>query len=154
MSSYSTYPGPRYSANPSNQPRGFASPITVGSYNPLAHAVKREAEAVHEAEADPIIGRQGLYQTVFNTAYNPALHVVPAVPADNNAKREAEAEADPIIGHQGLYQTNFSNYPIGYTTTSLRRYTAPVRSYPYWSVYSGYRNFIQPARQYFIGYYY
>merc|ERR1712223_2294496 len=67
-----------------------------------------------------------------------------------DAEPEAEAEADAFY-MKGLYNTA---YPTGYPTTSLRSYAAPVRSYPFGTVYSGYRNFIQPAGQYYGRYYY
>merc|ERR1719411_29390 len=125
MSSYSSYSAyPGYSAY---QPRGFAS---VASYNPAygyAAAGRYLADSVG------------------------AVHIAKR---EADAEPEAEAEADAFY-MKGLYQTPYNTaYPTGYPTTSLRSYAAPVRSYPFRTVYSGYRNFIQPASQYYGRYYY
>merc|ERR1719225_1378038 len=84
VSSYSSYPG--YSTYHHNAVRGFASPITVGAYQPYGyaasgryladsvgavHIAKREAEAEPEAEADPAVvyNSFGHHQALYNPAY-------------------------------------------------------------------------------------
>merc|ERR1712156_612580 len=142
------------------------------------HIAKREAEAEPEAEAEAeaepqmfynSYGSQGLFNTAFNTYRYPTVYSgYPRSfyqPSYNNfgyrnfyGKREADAEPEAeaeAFYMKGLYQTPYNTaYPTGYPTTSLRSYAAPVRSYPFGTVYSGYRTFIQPASQYYGRYYY
>ena len=156
MSSYSSYSAfPGYSAYPAYP----AYPV---------HMAKREAEAEpkaeSEAEAEPQMfltsyGSQGLFNTAFNS-YPTVYSGYPRSfyqPSYNNfghktfyGKREAdaepEAEADPMI--REIYQTPYN------TAFNTAFNTAYPTDYPFRTVYSGYRNFIQPASQYYGGYNY
>ena len=143
---YSTYSGfPAYQhgyAAPSvvsHQPYGYAASgrYLADSVGAL-HIAKREAEAEPEAEADPAViyksfGQQALFNPAHNT-YNsfPSVYSTPYNTAYNTPYNTA-------------YNTAYKTYTAGYPATALRSYAPSVSSYPLGSVYSGYRNFVQPA---------